>query len=85
MIELNLKFSEEYVKVISIHFKLSKKSQKLSAFKIQYNHGIHSTLMKANDETEDDMQIVTLKKKQLIAKLVTKRIDKMTLEFQFID
>ena len=41
--------------------------------------------MKAKDETEDEMQIVTLTKKQLIAKLVTKRIDKMTLEIQFID
>jgi hypothetical protein len=32
--------------------------------------------LKAKDELEDGMQIVTLKKKQIIAKLIVKRIDK---------
>ena len=41
--------------------------------------------MKAKDETEDDMQIVTLSKKQSIAKIIYKRIDKITCENQFID
>ena len=41
--------------------------------------------MKAKDETEDEMLTVTLTKKQLIAKMLYKRIDKTTLELQFID
>ena len=54
---------EEKIKVMSFHFKLSKKTKKLSAFKIQYSHGIQTPVMKAKDETEDDMQNVTLTKK----------------------
>ena len=80
-----LKFIEEKIKVSSFHFKLSKKTKKLSALKIQYTHGIQTPVMKAKDETEDDMQIVTLKKKQSIAKLFFKRIDKIGIEYQFID
>ena len=41
--------------------------------------------MKAKDETEENMQTVTLKKKQLIAKQVYKRIDRVTKEYQFFD
>ena len=41
--------------------------------------------MKAKDETEDGMQIVTIPKKQVIAKLLFKRIDKITREIQFYD
>ena len=29
-----------------------------------YTHGVQTPLFKAKDETEDDMQIVTLNKKQ---------------------
>ena len=57
----------------------------MSAFKIQYTHGIQSRLLKTKDETEDGMQIVNLKKKQIIAKVFYKRADKNTLELQFID
>ena len=52
----------------------------MNAFQIQYSHGIQTPLIKAKDETEDDIQTVTLTKKQSIAKLVAKRIDKITLE-----
>ena len=83
--ELILKVVEEKIKVCSIHFKLSKKTEKLSAFQIQYSHGVQTTMMKAKDETDDDMQIVTLKKKQFIAKLFYKRIDRTTMEFQYFD
>ena len=41
--------------------------------------------MKAKDEKEDEMLTVTLTKKQLITKMLYKRIDKTTLELQFID
>ena len=41
--------------------------------------------MKVLNETDDDMQTVTLTKKQCIAKLFRKRIDKNTKEYQFID
>ena len=41
--------------------------------------------MKVQNEIEDDMQTVTLTKKQCIAKLFRKRIDKDTKEYQFID
>ena len=84
-LELLLKFSEEKIKVISIHYKLSKKTKKLSAFKIQYAQGIQTHVFKAKDETEDDMQTVTLTKKQFIAKLVQKRIDRTSFEYQLID
>jgi|LakMenE01Jun11ns_1017448.scaffolds.fasta_scaffold7525698_1 hypothetical protein len=57
----------------------------MSAFKIQYTHGIQSRLLKTKDETEDGMQIVNLKKKQIIAKVFYKRADMNTLELQFID
>ncbi len=61
-----LKFFEENVKVTAIHYKLSLKTKKLSAFKISFTHGIQSALMKAKNETEEDMQTVTLSKKQWI-------------------
>ena len=80
-----LKFNEEKIKVNSINYKLSKKTNKLSAFKLNYNHGVETPLMKAKDETEEDMQTVTLTKKQLIAKQVYKRIDRVTKEYQFFD
>ena len=80
-----LKFNEEKIKVNSINYKLSKKTNKLSAFKLNYNHGVETPLMKAKDETEENMQTVTLKKKQLIAKQVYKRIDRVTKEYQFFD
>ena len=41
--------------------------------------------MKAKGETEDDLQTVTLTKKQRIAKIIGQRIDKITFELQFID
>ena len=41
--------------------------------------------MKAKDETEDELQVVTLTKKQCIAKIIEKRIDKITREIQLID
>ena len=69
----------------SIHFKLSKKTKKLSAFQIQYTNGIKTTVLKAKDEREDDMQTVALQKKQRIAKLFGKRIDKITRELRLID
>ena len=69
-----LKFNEEKIKVNSINYKLSKKTNKLSAFKLNYNHGVETPLMKAKDETEEDMQTVTLTKKQLIAKQVYKEL-----------
>ena len=75
-----LKFIQEKIKVSSFHFKLSKKTKKLSAFKIQYSHDIQTPFLKANDENEDEMQTVILKKKQYIAKQCIKRIDKITLE-----
>ena len=80
-----LKFIEIKIKVSSFHFKISKKTKRLSAFKIHYTNGIQTTLIKAKDETEDDMQSVTLTKKQFIAKVCKKRIDKITKEYQFID
>ena len=80
-----LKFIEEKIKVSSFHFKLSKKAKKLSAFKIQYTQNIQTPLFKASDETEDDMQTVTLTKKQRIVKKFVKRIDKITKEIQFFD
>ena len=52
---------------------------------MQYNNGMQTTLMKEKEETEDDMQVVTLKKKQFIAKQFWKRIDRATKEIQFID
>ena len=76
---------EDKIKISSFHFKLSKNINKLSAFKIQYTHGVQTTLLKAMNETTDDMQSVTLTKKQSIAKLFFKRIDKITAEYQFID
>ena len=85
VVSLILKFTTNNVKVNAIHYKLSKKTKKLSAFQIQYSHGILTTLMKAKNETEDDMQIVTLSKKQTIAKLSMQRVDKHSREFQFID
>lgn len=83
--DLILKFAEEKIKMSSIHYKLCPKTKKLSAFKIQYTHGVETPLLIAKHETEDDMQIFTLKKKQLIAKMYWKRIDKTTKEAQFID
>ena len=80
-----LKVFEEKIKVTSFHYKLSKITKKVSAFKIQYTHGIQTPLMKAKDETEDDMQTVTLTKKQIIAKIFYERIDRDTLENQFFD
>ena len=84
-LELLLKFSEEKIKVISFHYKLSKKTKMLSALQVKYTQGIQTPVFKANDETEDEMQTFTLSKKQLIAKLVLKRIDRTTKEWQFID
>ena len=52
---------------------------------MQYTHGVQTTLMKAKGETEDGMQTVTLTKKQVIAKMLFKRVDKITLEYQFYD
>ena len=80
-----LKFSEEDIKVASIHYKLSKKTKKLSAFKIQYDQGVKTPVFKAKDETEDDMHIIAFTKKQYITRLFKKRIDRMTLEYQFAD
>ena len=57
----------------------------MSAFKIQYNQGIETPILKAKDETENEMQTVTLKKKQFIAQLVRNRIDRTTREYEFID
>lgn len=58
-----MKFYEENIQVQSFHYKLSKETQMLSAFKIQYSHGVVTPLLKAKDETEDDMQIVSLTEK----------------------
>ena len=52
---------------------------------MHYSHGIQTTLVKAKDETENDMKSVKLAKKQFIARMVQKRIDKGTQEYQFID
>ena len=52
---------------------------------MQYTHGLQTILMKATGETEDGMETVTLTKKQVIAKYFQKRIDKITLEYQFYD
>ena len=68
-----------------LHYKLSKKTKKLSAIKIDFSPGVKTPLMKALNETEEDMQTVTFSKKQSIAKLVFKRIDRITKEYQFID
>lgn len=59
-----LKSIEEKIKVSSIQFKLCKNTKRLSAFKIQYTSGQQSTLMKAKEETDDDVQTVALKNKQ---------------------
>lgn len=42
-------------------------------------------MIKTKDETEDEMQTITIIKKQYISKLFVKRIDKVTREYQFID
>ena len=52
---------------------------------MSYSHGVEGSLMKAKDETEDDMQVCTLKKKQVIDKLFEKRINQTTIEYVFID
>ena len=80
-----LKFIEEKIKVRSFYFKLSKKTKKLSAFNIEYTQNIPTVLFVALNETEEDMQCVTLKKKQRIVKKVVKRIDRITKEIQFFD
>ena len=79
------KYIEEKIKVTSIRYKLFTKNKKVNAFQMRYSHGIQTPLIKAKDETEDDIQIITLTKKQSITKLVAKRIYKITLEWQFID
>ena len=83
--DLFIKISAEKIKVCSIHYKLSKKTLKLSAFQIKYSHGIQMPVIKASNETEDDMQILTLAKKQYIARLFLKKTDEITLEYQFVD
>ena len=80
-----LKFNEEKIKVNSINYKLSKKTNKLSAFKLNYNHGVETPLMKAKGETEEDMQTVTLTKKQCIAKVLYMRMDKLIKEYRYFD
>ena len=57
----------------------------MSAFQLKYTQGIQTPVFKAKNETEDDMQTVTLTKKQLITKIFMKRIDKTTMEYQLID
>ena len=52
---------------------------------MQYTHGVQTTLMKSKGETEDGMKTITLTKKQVIAKMLYKRVDKITIEFQFYD
>ena len=52
---------------------------------MNYNHGVQTLLLKAKDETEDEMQTVTITKKQTIAKLCWKRIDRFTMEWQLFD
>ena len=74
-----LKTQEDAIKVTKMQFKVSKQSKKLSAFKMSYSHGVEGSLMKAKDETEDEMQVCTLKKKQVIDKLFEKRINQTTI------
>ena len=76
---------EDKIKVVRIHYKLSKTTNKVSAFKIEYNHGVQTPLLKAKNETEDDMQTVTLAKKQSIAKYMLKPVNKTTMECRFMD
>ena len=52
---------------------------------MQFTNGVITPILKALGETEDDMQTVTLSKKQFITKLIKKRIDKNTREYTFID
>ena len=41
--------------------------------------------MKAKGETEEDMQTVTLTKKQCIAKVLYMRMDKIIKEYRYFD
>ena len=50
-----------------------------------FTKGVTGTLMKAKNETENDIKTVSLKKKQRIAKLARTKINKTTREWQFID
>ena len=45
---------------------------------MKFTHGLQTILMKAKGETEDGMQTVTFSKKQVIAKMLMKVIDKIT-------
>ena len=57
-----LDFVEEKIKVKSISYKLSNETKKLRAFKIKYASKIKTTLIKAKDETDDNLQTFSLKK-----------------------
>ena len=84
-LELVCRFFEQKTKLTGFRYKLSAKSKKLSAFQMIYTHGVKSTLLKAQNETEEGMITVNLKKNQQVAKIFHKRINQATQEIIFID
>jgi hypothetical protein len=62
--DVAIKNIEDKIKINVINYKLSKKTKKLSAFQLIFSHGVTGTLMKAKEETEDEMQNFIITKKQ---------------------
>lgn len=82
--EFILKSIEDKIKVSSIHYKIHKKTNLLSAFLLKYSNDIQTPFLKAKDETEDDLLTVLLSKR-IIASVFKKRINRNTMGYQFND
>jgi hypothetical protein len=61
--------------VSSIHYKIHKKTNLLSAFLLKYSNDIQTPFLKAKDEIEDDLLTVLLSKR-IIASVFKKRINR---------
>ena len=79
-IELALKWFHTRFKLQGFNYKISKKTKCLTLLQLVYTHGVKSAIMKAKNETEDNIQTTLLENGQFFAIEKRIRVDTLNVE-----
>ena len=70
---------------MGFNYKVSKKTKCLSLLQLVFTHGVKSPIVKAKNETEDNMQTAILRDDQHLCIFEMKRVDALFVKTTFMD
>ena len=84
-IDLALKWFQTRFKLQGFNYKVSKQTNRLTLLQVVFTDGIKGPIIKAKNETEENIQTVLLQDGQYVTSLIKIRISHVDIKHSFLD